>query len=61
MSNAQILSAHEVRRVAVAACVDPRTVHQYFEGRAKSTTTARIEEALRVLGFEALILPRRVA
>lgn len=44
------LSAHEARRIAVAACVDPRTIRQYLDGRAKSTTSARIELALQQLG-----------
>jgi DNA-binding LacI/PurR family transcriptional regulator len=45
-------SAHEVRRIAVEACCDPETVHRYFEGRAmKSTTTERVEAALRRLGM----------
>lgn len=49
------LTAHDRRRIAVAACVDPRTVRQYLSGRAKSTTAARIEQALRELGREDLI------
>jgi hypothetical protein len=44
------ITAHEARRIAVAACVDPRSIKQYFLGRAKSTTSARIEQALTQLG-----------
>lgn len=51
----QRLTAHDERRIAVAACVDPRTVRQYLRGNAKSTTSVRIEAALRELGLEALI------
>jgi hypothetical protein len=44
------ITAHEARRIAVAACVDPRTIAQYLAGRSKSTTAARIEQALQQLG-----------
>lgn len=47
-------TAHEVRRIAVAAIVDPRTVRTYLEGRpTRSTTAVRIAEALRALGLPA--------
>lgn len=47
-----MLNAHDVRRVAVAASVDPRTVRAYLRGdRTQSTTASRIAEALRSLGF----------
>lgn len=49
------LTAHELRRIAVLACVDPRTIRQYLAGRAKSTTSARVEDALRQLGRYELI------
>ena len=51
----QSLTAHEARRIAVAACVDPRTITQYLAGTAKSTTSARIEQALQQLGRIDLI------
>jgi hypothetical protein len=44
------ITAHEARRIAVAACVDPRTIRQYLAGTSKSTTAARIEQALQQLG-----------
>ena len=40
------LSAHDRRRLAVEAYVDPRTLRSYIEGRAQSTSAARIEKAL---------------
>jgi len=46
------LTAHDRRRIAVRACVDPRTIDQYLRGRAQSTTSARIEQALRSLAIE---------
>lgn len=46
----QTLTAHDVRRISVEAKVDPRTVERYLAGQTmKSTTTARIVEALKVL------------
>lgn len=48
------LTPHEIRRLAVAACVDPRTLRKYAEGRTYSTTTARIERALAELGLNHL-------
>lgn len=53
MSDAK-LTPHEERRVAVTAGCDPRTVRAYLEGRPmRSTTAARIAEALRTLNFSA--------
>lgn len=50
------LSAHDLRRVAVEACVDVRTVRRRLSGGSQaSTTAARIDKALRALGFEASI------
>lgn len=41
------LSAHDVRRVAVLAAVDPRTVARYLRGeRVASTCASRIGQAL---------------
>jgi hypothetical protein len=49
-----MLRAHDIRRVAVSAMVDPRTVRAYLRGRrTQSTTAARIAEALRTLGIPA--------
>lgn len=46
-------TAHDVRRVAVAASVDPRTVRRYLTGQTTASTTAqRIRAALANLGFE---------
>ena len=42
-------NAHELRRLAVSACCDPRTVARYLGGeRIQSTSRARIESALQV-------------
>lgn len=50
------LSPHDIRRVAVVAITDPRTVANYVSGRAvRSTSETRIVEALRELGREDLI------
>jgi hypothetical protein len=45
------LTPHEYRRLAVAACVDPRTLQMYADGRSRSTTSARIDAALLELGL----------
>jgi len=45
------LTPHEYRQLAVVACVDPRTLQMYAEGRARSTTSARIDAALVELGL----------
>jgi hypothetical protein len=45
------LNPHELRMVAVNAAVDPRTIKKHFEGRSRPTLSARIEQALEVLGF----------
>jgi hypothetical protein len=49
-----LLTPHEIRRLAVVACVDPRTLKMYAEGRARSTTSARIDAALVDLGLDHL-------
>jgi hypothetical protein len=59
--SSRTITAHEGRRIAVAACVDPRTIQQYLAGKAKSTTAERIEQALRQLGRLDLIRPRQAA
>lgn len=47
------LTPHDERRVAVAAGCDPRTVRAYLEARPmRSTTSARIAEALANLGLD---------
>ena len=51
-----LLSAHDRRRVSVLACVEPQTVNRYLAGLARSTTSARIEQALREMGREDLII-----
>lgn len=46
------LSQHELRRVAVVASVDPRTVVKYLHGSSMaSTLIARIEAALSECGY----------
>lgn len=43
---------HDLRRIAVEAGVDPRTVAAYFAGRPQtSTVKARVARALRALGL----------
>jgi hypothetical protein len=47
-----ILSAHDTRRVAVAAAVHPKTVSRAYRGEVvRSTCAARIVEAARSLGL----------
>lgn len=47
-----MLNPHQERTVAVKACVDPRTVRAYLEGRTiRSTVAARVADALRELGY----------
>lgn len=48
------VSAHDIRRIAVAAMTDPRTIQRYLKGEPiRSTSKARIEAALAALGFPA--------
>lgn len=48
------ISAHDVRRIAVAAMTDPRTIQRYLKGEPiRSTSKARIEASLAALGFPA--------
>ncbi len=50
----QQLTPHELRAVAVRAGVDPRTVSARLAGRPQhSTVVARIDEALKALGYAA--------
>lgn len=49
------LSAHDVRRVSVAAEADPETIRRYLEGRARPLTSLRIERALLALGLAHVI------
>lgn len=56
------LTAHDERRVAVAAGCDPRTVRAYLRGDpTRSTTAARIADALRELGFHVTPAARDTA
>lgn len=49
------LAQHELRRVAVAANCDPRSVVRYLRGGSMvSTSIARIERALCECGHESL-------
>lgn len=46
------LTAHQARKVAVAASVDPRTVRRVLRGDpVRSSTGARVRTALARLGF----------
>jgi hypothetical protein len=50
------LSQHDLRRVAVAACSDPRSVVAYLRGApVRSTTRARVEAALESCGLDRLL------
>lgn len=50
------LPQHELRRVAVAANCDPRSIVRYLrEGPMVSTTIARIEVALRACGYDRFV------
>lgn len=52
------LTPHDLRRVAVLASVDPRSVQRFLEGGAvRSTTAARIADALRELELGAPLPP----
>ena len=51
---------HELRRVAVAALVDPRTVVHYLRGdRQHEHMRLRIEQGLRTCGLDRYVRPRR--
>ena len=55
------LTSHEERRVAVHACVDPRTVRRYLKRVAiHSTSRARVEAALVAMGLAHLVATERV-
>lgn len=46
------LTVHQCRQVAVKACVDPRTVQAYLDGKpCHSTTSERVRLALAELGL----------
>jgi hypothetical protein len=46
------MDAHDVRRIAVEALVDPRTVRKYLDGHpVAKLTVRRIESAARRLGL----------
>lgn len=50
------LSPHEIRRVAVLAACDPRSVVRVLQNApVRSTTVARVHAALRDLGHGALL------
>ena len=52
------LSPHDLRRVAVVAGCDPRSVLAFLSGaKGRSTTSARIREALKGCGFDAIQPP----
>jgi DNA-binding LacI/PurR family transcriptional regulator len=49
------LRAHDIRRIAVEAIVDERTVRAFLKDaqRVRSTSAARITAAIRALGLSA--------
>lgn len=51
-----VISAHDRRRVAVAARADDRSVIAYLTGQPmRPTTIVRVEEGLRACGLAALV------
>lgn len=56
------LTPHQIRTVATKAYCDPRTVAAYLAAAPQnSNTRARVEDALRALGFEAFVRARACA
>jgi hypothetical protein len=51
MSNAQHLTAHDIRRLAVESRRDPRTVRNVIAGRARDLAKLEISEAAERLGI----------
>lgn len=51
------LTHHDVRRIAVEAVCDPRTIERYLRGErlGSHTMRQRIEKALRALGLDSLL------
>lgn len=50
------MSAHELRRVAVEALCDPRTIVKYLRGGSQPPLVReRVERALRACGHEHLV------
>ncbi len=55
------LPAHELRRLSVAASVDPRTFQKAISGgQVSPMPLARIERALHDCGLEHLLPPKRL-
>ena len=50
-----MLDPHTIRKIAVKACRDPRTVVAALEGRASKLATEAVTNAMRELG---IIVPR---
>lgn len=47
-----MITAHDVRRIAVESITDPRTVNRFLRGESvRSMTSARIAAALEKLGI----------
>ena len=47
------LDPHEIRKLAVSACVDPRTLKAFLVGRPiRSTVRARIVQAMAEAGLQ---------
>jgi hypothetical protein len=46
------LTPHDVRRIAVEARRDPRSVHSVLAGTAKDLTTLAVREAAARLGID---------
>lgn len=57
--NLRTLSAHDKRRVCVAAICSPGVVEKYLRGGTlRSTSIERVERALRNLSLEHVLAPR---
>ncbi len=54
------MSQHDVRRVAVTAICDPKTVYKYLRGMPQAgTIRERISQALTACGFGHLVARRQ--
>jgi hypothetical protein len=52
------LTAHDIRKIAVAAHRDPRSVVSAYAGRAKHVVTISVQEAAEKLGYPPPPSPR---
>ena len=52
VQSGRMLSSFDIRRLAVEAHRDPRTVRAALEGRASPLATSAVQEAAKRLGIE---------